>query len=152
MQSPDARPFPFRIAIACLALLLLSPVVLAQSNAGDATLPDWDRLSPQQHELLIAPVRERWNARPERRARMLEHATRWREMSPEQHRNARHGIQRWRHMPPGQREEMRALYGKMRTLSRDERHALRNRWKAMTPEQRHAWVQANPPPERRRDR
>lgn len=132
-------------AIALLSLMLLAPLAFAQSAPDGATLPEWDRLTPQQREALVAPVRERWNARPEHRARMLEHAQRWRELTPEQRNRARHGVHRWQDMTPAQREEMRALYGRLRTLPEDERRALRERWKTMTPEQRRAWIDANPP-------
>lgn len=146
MQSP--RSFMSRVIISCLACLLLSPVVVAQSSAVETTLPDWDRLSAQQRDVLIAPVRERWNARPERRARMLDHATRWRELTPEQRRHSRRGVRRWQQMEPAQQQEMRALYSKMRTLDDAGRHELRERWEAMTPEQRRAWVRANAPREK----
>lgn len=145
-------PTAFSIAIpALLALALLAPAAFAQSTTASTQLPEWDQLTPQQRETLIAPVRERWNTRPEHRARMLEHAQRWRELSPEQRKRARHGIHRWKEMSPAQREQMRALYARMRNLPEDERRALRERWKAMTPEQRHAWVEANPPPPVPRD-
>lgn len=146
MQCPIKTPsFPL-LAVAALALVLLAPGAFAQSaSAGETPLPEWDQLTAQQRELLVAPVRERWNAKPEHRARMLEHARHWRELTPEQRKHARRGQDRWKGMSPAQREEMRALYGKLRTLPEDERRALRERWKAMTPEQRRAWVQANPP-------
>jgi len=30
-------------------------------------------------------------------------------------------------------------------MTPEQRHALRDRWHAMTPEQRKAWIDANPP-------
>ena len=59
-----------------LGLLLLAGQALAQSQPA-ATLPDWDKLTPQQREALIAPVRDRWNGDPDQRPRMLEHAQRY---------------------------------------------------------------------------
>jgi hypothetical protein len=67
-------------------------------------------------------------------------------MTPEERTRARHGIKRWQHMSPEKREQMRALYGALRTLPEAERKALRERWKTMTPEQRRAWVEAHPAP------
>ena len=59
-----------------LGLLFLAGGAFAQSSATQS-LPEWDKLTPQQREALIAPVRERWNSDVEQRPRMLEHAQRW---------------------------------------------------------------------------
>jgi hypothetical protein len=139
------------IAAVALACALLAGPGLAQGT-GEPPLPAWEGLTAQQREALITPVRERWDANPAHRARMLEHALRWRELTPEQRKRARHGADRWAHMSPEQQREMRALYARLRSLPEDERLALRERWKAMTPEQRRTWVEANPPPQRRGER
>jgi hypothetical protein len=54
-------------------------------------------------------------------------------------------MRRWEHMDPQKREEMRALFQKMRAMSPEQRRVLRDQWHAMTPEQRKAWIDANPP-------
>lgn len=139
--------------VSCRPGLLTSMVLLAAcsivpafaSDPPAATLPAWKQLSAAQREQLIAPVRERWNAEPERRARMLEHAQRWQQMTPDQRRQARHGMQRWEHLNPEQRNQMRALFERMRALDPEQRRALKQRWRQMTPEQQRAWVEANPP-------
>lgn len=131
-----------------LGLLLLAGNALAQS-APAQSLPEWDRLTPQQREALIAPVRERWNNDPGDRPRMLEHAQRWRSMTPEQRKQARKGMRRFEGMSPRQREEARALFDRMKGLPPEQRNKLRDEWKAMTPEQRRAWVQKNAPKETR---
>lgn len=131
-------------AVLTTLLIAAVPAFAADPVVPAKPLPAWDQLTPQQRELLIAPVRERWNAQPDDRARMLERAQRWQQMTPEQRQRARHGMQRWEHMNPEQREQMRALYGKMRSLDDEQRKALKAQWRAMTPEQRRAWVQANP--------
>ena len=135
-----------------LAMVLLAgsaaPLAFAQdaTPTGHATtLPAWEQLSPAQRELLVAPMRDRWNSRPGDRARMLGHAQRWQEMTPEQRQRARHGMHRWEKMDPEHRERMRALFGKMRDMDREERKALRAKWHAMTPAQRKAWVEENAP-------
>ena len=68
--------------------LSLGLVWLTLSAAGwaqTAPLPDWDALSPQQREALIAPVRDRWNDAPApQRERMLQHGQRWLTMTPEE--------------------------------------------------------------------
>jgi hypothetical protein len=140
---------------AVLALLVAASPVFAADPPKDAgtvpakPLPAWEQLTPAQREQLIAPVRERWNNQPEERQRMLERAERWQEMTPEQRKQARHGMKRWEHMSPEQREQMRALYAKMRGMDETQRAALKAQFRAMTPEQRRAWVQANPaPPEK----
>jgi hypothetical protein len=131
-----------------LSLALLAPgLAAAQSQAQP--LPAWDQLTPQQREQLTAPLRERWNnSPPERRAHMLEHAARWQAMTPEERARARQGHKRWSDMPPERREQARALYQHMRQLPEAERKAMVERWRAMTPEQRRAWVEAHPPPDR----
>ena len=129
-----------------LGLLLLTGQALAQSQPA-TPLPDWDKLTPQQREALIAPVRERWNREPEERPRMLERAQRWQSMTPEQRGRARKGMHRFEHMTPQQREEARALFGQMRKLSPEQRKELREDWRQMTPEQRRAWVEKHTPKE-----
>ena len=127
-----------------LSLLLLSGQALAQSQPA-ATLPEWDKLTPQQREALIAPVRERWNSEPAERARMLERAQHWKSFSPHERGQARKGMRRFENMTPQQREEARALFERMRQMQPEDRKKLREEWSRMTPEQRRAWVQKNPP-------
>ncbi len=131
--------------LACL--LALAPLsAFAQQPPAAAALPAWDQLSAEQRELLLGPVRDRWNrSAPEDRRDMLDHARRWQSMTPEQREHARHGMKRWRGMPPEKREEARALFEHIRPLPDAERKAMLERWKAMTPEQRKAWVEAHPP-------
>ena len=129
---------------ATLGMLLLAGNSFAQSTPAQA-LPEWDKLTSQQREALIAPIRERWNADPTDRPRMLEHARRWQAMTPEQRRQARKGMRRFEGMKPHQREEARALFERMKSLSPEQRKQLREEWRAMTAEQRKAWVQKNPP-------
>ncbi|MBJ6985427.1 DUF3106 domain-containing protein [Luteimonas sp. MC1750] len=130
-----------------LALATFTLPAAAQTPAGPA-LPAWDQLSDAQREALVAPLRQRWDDHPERRARMLEHAERWQQMPPEQRERARRGAERWRQMDPEKRGALRALYAHMRTLPEAEREVLRKQWGAMTPAQRRAWVQAHPAPPR----
>ena len=135
-----------------LALLCSAPV-LAQTppSGGHATpaaaarsYPAWEQLSVAEREMLVAPVRERWNSNPETRARMMEHAQRWQTMTPEQRQRAHHGMKRWSHMSPEQREHSRALFGEMRNMTPEQRQELRAKWKAMTPAEREAWIKAHP--------
>jgi hypothetical protein len=123
-----------------------APVHAAQ--AAPAALPAWEQLTPAQRDLLVAPLRERWNANPGERARMYGHAERWRSMTPEQRARARRGLGHWEHMDPARRREMRALFEKMRTMAPEQRKALRDQWHGMTQAQRSAWVEANPPKDR----
>lgn len=127
---------------ASIALATLAGPTLAGSR--DAPLPDWDQLTVQQREALVAPVRARWNSEPEKRARMLRHAERWQQMTPEERERAHHGMKRWRDMSPERREEARALYQRMRGMPAEERKALRERWEDMSPEQRREWLEQNP--------
>ena len=140
----------FRPVLFALVLALAPLAASAQAPApGGTPLPAWEQLSADQRETLLAPVRERWNrSPPERRAQLLEHARRWQAMSPEQREHARDGMRRWRDLPPDKRHQAQALFEHSRTLPAEERKALMQRWKAMNPEQRKAWVEAHPPRER----
>lgn len=121
------------------------PETSTPATASAAQLPAWEQLTPAQRELLVAPVRGRWDANPPERARIMRHAQRWQSMTPEQRKGARRGLRHWEHMDPARRTEMRALFEKMKAMSPEQRKALRRKWHAMTPEQRRAWVEANPP-------
>lgn len=126
-----------------LLLALCAGAAFAQQGPA-STPPAWEQLTPAEQELLVAPLRERWNANPRMRQRMLEHARRWQSLTPEQRRNAHHGMDRWAHMSPEQREHARALFQRMRAMDPEQRRALRERWRAMTPEQRRAWLRDHP--------
>lgn len=148
---PTCRRRGLTTALA-LSLLLAPALALAQhsgttapSAKATASLPAWDSLTPAQRELLIAPIRERWNANPDNRSRMYQHAQRWHEMSPEQRARARHGQRRWEGMDPGKRQQMRALYQQMRGMDKAGREALRKQWQEMSDAERRAWVEAHPP-------
>jgi len=135
----------------------------ARRGGGPQALPPWEQLTPAQRELLVAPVRERWNASPDDRARMLERARRWQEMPPGQRARARRGMKRWEHMDPATRAGMRilfertrgmspqqrretfALYHNMRRMTPEQREALRKRWAEMTPAQRQEWMREHAP-------
>ena len=113
-------PFAFfACVVALLAMLAALSTALAAiaSDPPRGNAPAWDQLSAAQREQLIAPVRERWNTEPAERARMLEHAQRWKQMTPEQRQHARHGMKRWEHMSPEQRAQMRALFEQMRGMT-----------------------------------
>jgi hypothetical protein len=134
--------------------LVLAAVLVATAGTAGAqqkappaqpALPAWEQLTPAQRELLVAPLRERWDASPGDRARMYGHAERWRTMTPEERSRARRGMRHWEHMDPERRRERRALFGKMRGMAPGQRKALRDRWHAMTAAERRAWVEANPP-------
>ncbi len=141
------------LPIVLLSLLLAVPgALLAQSatpatSAKDTSLPAWDKLTPAQRELLIAPIRERWNSSPDSRARIYEHAQHWQQMPPDKRTRARHGMRRWENMDPEKRDAMRALFHKMRDMTPEQRDTPRQQWHDMSDAQRRAWVQANPPAE-----
>ena len=132
------------------AFAQLAPAAVAKQAASSParSYPAWEQLSAAEREMLVAPVRERWNSNPEARARMMEHAQRWQTMTPEQRQRAHRGMRRWGHMSPEQREQTRALFGEMRKLTPEQRQELRAKWKAMTPAEREAWIKAHPAPQR----
>jgi len=142
-----------RSTAACLLLpIALAAACPAAAAPPEAPLPAWEQLTEAQREALVAPLRQRWDDHPQDRARMLARAERWRQMDPAERERARRGAERWGQMEPAEREAMRALYSHLRRLPEDERAALRERWRAMTPEQRRAWVRENPPPAGRDER
>lgn len=152
-----------KTALAAMLLGLAAlPAFAAPQDAG-APPPAWEQLTQAQRDELVAPMRERWNAHPDERTRMLERARRWHAMPPEQRTRAHRGMQRWEHMGPAKRAQMRvlfertrsmprqqrreafALYHAMRKMTPAQREALKREWVAMTPEQRRAWMRANAP-------
>lgn len=132
-----------------LLTVLFSPALaLAQSQPGATPqYPEWDKLTQAQRDTLIAPLRDRWNANPDDRARMIEHANRWKTLPPEQRARARHGAERWERMTPDQRREARALFHAMREMSADQRKAFLADWRQKTPQQKADWLKAHPVPE-----
>lgn len=128
-----------RIRSLVVLLALLAPAMTA--TASDPPLPEWDQLSEAQRALLVAPIRERWNAEPDARARMLRHAQRWQQLTPVQRRHAHRGMKRWSHLDPAQRERARAIFARIHGLPEAERRQWRERWRQMTPEQRKAWLE-----------
>lgn len=140
-----------------LALLLAPALVMAQDKSSataappTAQLPDWDHLSGDQRDALIAPLRERWNANPDERARLFERAKRWQAMPAAARERAHHGMQRFEKLSPEGRKHARALFYAMRGMDEAERKDLLGKWHAMTPQQRNDWVTAHPALERRRE-
>ncbi len=147
----------FLLLCVVLAIAAATPA-FAQSSAptqapatASQPLPDWDRLTPAQRELLIAPTRDRWNREPDRRRQFLNFAQRWQSMPPDDRANARRGMQRWETMTPQQREQSRAVFNAMRGMDRDARRAFMDNWRQMTPPQRADWAKAHPAPPPRGD-
>lgn len=133
-----------------LLTVLLAPLTALAQTAPPAPPPaEWDALSPAERELLIAPLKARWNANPEARIRMLEHARRWQTLSPQQRARAQHGLDRWERMPPRQRAEARALFQYLRGKPEAERKAFLAQWRQMSPQQKQDWLSARPAPQRR---
>lgn len=134
-----------------LAVLLWPAFALAQSQPAATPYPEWSALTEAQRDALVAPVRERWNAHPGERARMIERAQRWQQMSPEQRNRAHHGMQRWEHMSPDKRSEAQALFHATRQLDAEARRDFYAKWRQMSAQQRQDWLKAHPAPSRARD-
>ena len=135
----------FAILLLAASALTVPTFALAQDAKPDA-LPAWDQLTPAQRELLIAPVRDRWNREPERRPQLMEFAKRWQTMPPPQRERARQGMRRWEGMTPEQREQARALFHAVRDMDKDARRAFMDKWRQMSPQQQADWVRAHPAP------
>lgn len=124
-------------AILMMGLVLAAPAMAEQAASAPAGYPEWNKLTQEQRQALIDPVRSRWNDNPDMREEMFKRAQRWQRMTPEQREAAHRGMQRWENLTP------------------DQRKAMHEQWKAMSPEQRRAWLEANgprmpPPPKPRR--
>ncbi len=112
---------------------------------NETPMPEWDKLTQQQRQVLIDALRERWNDVPEERPRMYRHASRWLDMTPEQRKQAKAGMDRFRNMSPDQRREAKALFDRMRALNPQQRNELQQRWQKMSPAERSAWLRDPPP-------
>lgn len=135
------------IRLTALAIALLPALAFAQASPTTTSYPEWDKLTPAQREALVAPLRERWNANPDERARMIQRADRWKAMPRDQRDRAGHGMQRWEEMSPEQRAEARALFHAMRGMDKDQRKTFLAQWRQKSPQQRADWVKAHPAPE-----
>lgn len=141
------KPFSSRILLSTL-LALAATAASAQEAAPKTTLPGWEQLSPAQRELLIAPIRDRWNREPEQRERFLERAKRWGAMPDAERTSARRGMHRWENMTPEQRDSARALFHATRGMSKQDRQAFLEHWHTLSPPQRAEWLKAHPAPPR----
>jgi len=129
-----------------LAAFVLAPAAWAQDAKPAAPLPAWEQLTPVQRDLLIAPVRDRWNREPERRQKFMEYAKRWKDMPPPDRDHARMGMERWEGMTPEQRDQARAVFHAVRGMDKDARHDFMEKWRQMGPQQRADWAKAHPAP------
>lgn len=148
MTRTTRTRFLLLVLLASLSPLAASAQSQKPTPAADA-LPAWEQLTPAQRELLIGPLRDRWNSDADQRPRMLEHAKRWQSMPPEERERARRGMQRWEGMKPEQRDQARALFEQMKGMDAAGRKAFLAQWKAMTPQQRKQWMDAHPAPPHR---
>ncbi len=138
------------LCAAALALAGITSIGMASAqtpppsprSAQDAP-PEWERLSQAQRDAILTVVRERWNANPRDRARMLQHAERWQRMSPEERRSAEQGKRRWQRMSPEQRTQARAAFERGRGTLPAKRAELREKLRAMTPEERREWLRTH---------
>lgn len=84
MNSLRTLFFLLLLAVPAMASAQSAPAAARPSGspppAAEPVLPAWDQLSPEQRDALVAPLRERWNDSPQERARMLEHARRWKSL------------------------------------------------------------------------
>ena len=120
------------------------PVVVPEG----VSVPNWDQLTPAQQKS-VERLRERWDTLPaSQRVMALERAerrARWEAMTPEQRERIREGMRNYRELPPELRETMRESMRAMRALPEPERKALLSKWRALSPEQRRAWLEAGGP-------
>ncbi len=154
------------LAAPCMALAQANPSIPAQNALRpapvDAGAPEqplaWSSLSPGQQRML-APLQGQWaQLHPQRQHRLAENAMRWAALPPTRQQQIQERLTRWANMTPEQRRQLRenarafhsltpeerarvsAAFRKFQSLSPAERQALRERWRAMSPEQRRRWA------------
>lgn len=109
------------------------------------TYDNWASLTPAQREVLIAPLRARWDDNASQRGEMMGRAKHWAAMTPAERKLAQRGMHRWEKLSPEQRAQAKQLYMRMKDMTPEARKALRDQWHNLSPEQRSAWLKANPP-------
>lgn len=130
-----------------IKLLVLAAAMSFTASAFAQSLPAWDQLTQAQRDTLSASVKQRWDSNPDHRAKMLEHAQKWAAMTPDQRKAAMEGRKKFRDMSPERRDAMRAVFYKAQSYSDTaQRKEFLDSIRKMTPEQRAAWVRANPAP------
>ena len=87
-----------RLSTLALALALATGPALAAAPPAQAPLPAWDQLTAAQRDLVIAPLRDRWNADPQMRTRLFQHAQRWQQLTPEEQKSISKDQQRCRQL------------------------------------------------------
>lgn len=117
------------LLVATGLLVAAVPVMAQKANPPSpaASYPEWNKLTNDQRQALIEPLRARWNDNPDMRDEMFKRAQRWQRMTPEQRDAAHRGMRRWEGLTPEQRK------------------AMHDQWKSMSREQRRAWLEANRP-------
>jgi hypothetical protein len=145
------------ISICGILIMLFMPlsVIGQESNS-------WDGLSSEQQEVL-KPFAGNWQDLPENRRRALQRgAERWSKMTVEQRQNARNQFRKWNSFDQDKKQVVRRRYNQFndmsiadreklrrrqewfRGLSPEVQTALRERWEAMSPDERTAMWQERP--------
>lgn len=159
---------PMLLVAACLSgapgagFAQADPAIPMQPASANAEAPkqplQWSSLSADQQRML-APLQGEWNQmQPGRQHRLAEHAlhwatlpperqqqiqerlTRWSQMTPEQRRQVRENARAFHNLTPAERARVSEAFRKFQSLPPEQRRALRERWRTMTPEQRHRWA------------
>ena len=128
---------------------------LAAFAWGQPSGSSWEKLSPQEQQVL-KPFKDRWdNLSPDRQERLRKGADRWQKMTPDDRKEAQDRFKRWQDLPPDQRDLIRKRYDEFRRLPSEEQEKIRNRsrwFRELPPEKRRElqerW-QSLPEPERR---
>lgn len=134
-----------------------TPAPQTQADTAKPALP-WSSLSAEQQRML-APVRNQWNQlHPARQQRLAAHARHWASLPPMHQRQIQKRLARWAAMSPAQRHQLREnarvfhnltpderarvseAFKKFQALPPEQQHELRQRWHAMTPNERLRWA------------
>jgi hypothetical protein len=134
-MNNDRCRTPHRVFAAALlgwAVMLASPVASADGSRS------FNSLSPQNQTELVG-VKDKWDSMPPaRQDELLRRAENWRNMPPEKQAEIRERWQRWQQLPPEKRQELKQRFEKFRELPPEQRKALREKWQALSPEERTA--------------
>jgi hypothetical protein len=100
----------------------------------------WEQLDPATQKKLLQGA-ERWQAMDaQQRQETARRFGEWQRLPPEQRRWVRQRFQDYKRLPAQQQQRMRQNFGRFQKLPPAQRARLRERWEAMSPAERRAFV------------
>jgi Protein of unknown function (DUF3106) len=130
---------------------LVASAALIAAAAGAHAQTDWNRLNPQQRNVL-APLQRDWSqVTPAQQQKWLDVANRYNAMPAEEQARVQQRMGEWSRLSPQDRARARLNFQEARQLGREERQQQWDAYRALPPEQRRELAersQAPNPPQR----